>query len=139
MTSESSTPTGSTRALPASITRSSSSTLSTRPSASTPASTGSLTPSTSTASLVVSPPPARSPVVSTRATATTRPRLAAERPGSATTPCPCGDTDKQLAPCLQEGAGFVIRNAAVRLYMRFGRVWFWHCMLGLWGVGNLIW
>ena len=90
------TRTGSTRTRPTSTTRWSSSTPSTRPSASTPASTGSSTRCTSTARLAVSPPPARSHVVSTRATATTRPAPAAERPGRDTTPCLSGATDKHL-------------------------------------------
>jgi hypothetical protein len=46
----------------------------------------------STASLVVSPPPARSREVSTRATATIRPLLVAERLGSVTTLFLFGDT-----------------------------------------------
>ena len=53
----------------------------------------------STASLVVSQPLARSLVVSTRATATTRLPPAAERPGSATTPSPSGATDKRPSRC----------------------------------------
>lgn len=48
----------------------------------------------STVRLVVLPPPARSPVVSTRATATTTPRLVAATPGSARTPRATGDTVK---------------------------------------------
>merc|ERR1712000_135309 len=96
-TCASSTRTGLTRTPPTSTTRSSSSTPSTRPSVSIPASTGSSTPSTSTARPVVSPPPARSPAVSTRATATTTPRPVAARPGSARTPSPCGATDKRNA------------------------------------------
>ncbi|GMF73656.1 unnamed protein product [Aspergillus oryzae var. brunneus] len=49
----------------------------------------------STARPVVLPPLARSPVVSTRATATTTPRLAAATPGSSTTPRATGDTVKR--------------------------------------------
>ena len=49
---------------------------------------------TSTANLVVSPPPARSLVVSARATATTIQRLGGERPGRDTTPCHCGVIDE---------------------------------------------
>jgi hypothetical protein len=91
---------------PTSTLRSSSSTPSTRPFAAILASTGSSSQCTrclffrpitfnskkktnlfdSTASLVVSLPPARSPAVSTRATATTRRLPVAARPGSATTP-----------------------------------------------------
>lgn len=48
----------------------------------------------STARPVVLPPPARSPVVSTRATATTTPALAAATPGSARTPRATGVTVK---------------------------------------------
>ncbi|EZF35745.1 60S ribosomal protein L15 [Trichophyton interdigitale MR816] len=48
----------------------------------------------STANPVVSLPPARSPVVSTRATATTRQPLADGRPGSDSTPRTSGDTVK---------------------------------------------
>lgn len=48
----------------------------------------------STASPVASPPLARSPVVSTRVTATTTPRLVAATPGSARTPRATGVTVK---------------------------------------------
>ena len=48
----------------------------------------------STARPVVLPPPARSPVVSTRATATTTPALVAATPGSARTPRATGVTVK---------------------------------------------
>merc|ERR1711868_318752 len=68
----------------------------TRPSAVTPASTGSSTRCTSTVRLAVSPPPASSPVVSTRATSTTTPPPAGERPGSARTLCPCGATGRRV-------------------------------------------
>ncbi|KAI2093246.1 60S ribosomal protein L15 [Ophidiomyces ophidiicola] len=51
----------------------------------------------STANAVASPQPARNPVVSTRATATTRPPPADGRPGSATTLSVSGDTDKRDA------------------------------------------
>jgi hypothetical protein len=49
----------------------------------------------STARLVVSPLPARSPVVSTRVTATTTPLAVAVTPGSARTPRATGDTVKR--------------------------------------------
>jgi hypothetical protein len=49
----------------------------------------------STVRLVVSLPPARSPVVSTRATATTTPRPVAATPGSSRTPRATGDTVKR--------------------------------------------
>ena len=52
-------------------------------------------PQSSTVKPVVSPLPARSPVVSTRATATTTPRPVAATPGSARTPRASGDTVKR--------------------------------------------
>ena len=94
--SASSIHTGSTKIQPTSTSRSSSSTPSTRQSASIPASTGSLTPYTSTESPAVSLPQASALAVSTRDIVTTRRRLAAERPGSDTTPCLCGDIDRQF-------------------------------------------
>lgn len=58
----------------------------------------------STARTVVSPPPARSPVVSTRATATTTPRPVAVTPGSSTTPRATGATVKCI-PALERWIG----------------------------------
>ena len=61
----------------------------------------------STARAVVSLPPARSPVVSTRATATTTPRLVAATPGSARTPRATGATVK-CGPALERWIGLEI-------------------------------
>lgn len=58
----------------------------------------------STARTVALLAPARSPVVSTVATATTRPPPVAARPGSATTPSPSGATGKRLATVRDVGA-----------------------------------
>merc|ERR1711879_614123 len=90
----SSTPTGSTRTVCTSTSRSSSSTLRTRLSAGTPGSTGSATLSTSAGRPAALPPPARSPAASARATGTTTPR--STRPGRSTTPSPSADTAKRV-------------------------------------------
>merc|ERR1712233_163023 len=70
--------------------------MGTRPSAATPASTGSSTRSTSTASAVVLPLPARRAVARTRATSSTTPAAAGERCGRSTTPSACGDTGRAV-------------------------------------------